>query len=298
MASIVKSLSDKKLITPAAFVHNTHYEVIMGSFAYGCSSDMSDVDIYAFCVPPKSIVFPHSQGYIYGFGSKPQNFEQYQHHHIEDPSNKETTYDVTVYNIIKYFDLCMDNNPNMIDSLFVPVRCIIHESNLGNHVRTNRKLFLSKHAMHKFIGYSYNQLNKLKNKTYEHSKRKEVIEKYGFDVKHAYHVRRLIGEAEQILLYGDIDLEADKDALKAIRRGDVPLDDIVEYFQTKEKYLHELYRTSTAVPHKPNEAAIKQILVDCLEMEYGSIDNMIRKDDSVYGQAISGIKKLFTDLGI
>jgi hypothetical protein len=40
-------------------------------------------------------------------------------------------------------------------------------------------------------------------------------------VKFAYHVIRLLGEAEQILLEGDIDLRRNSAQLKAIRRGDV-----------------------------------------------------------------------------
>ena len=49
---------------PSFLINNIHYEVMMGSVAYGVSNDMSDVDIYGFCVPPEEIVFPYRKEYI------------------------------------------------------------------------------------------------------------------------------------------------------------------------------------------------------------------------------------------
>lgn len=84
--SIVNKLISQGLITPPSFLKdNIHYECMMGSIAYGCSNDNSDIDLYGFCIPPKDIIFPHTAGYIIGFGKKPPNFEQYQQHGIIDP---------------------------------------------------------------------------------------------------------------------------------------------------------------------------------------------------------------------
>ena len=60
MSSVVKQLIDAKLMTPEhPCAVDTVLEVIMGSKAYGVSQDDSDVDIYAVCMPPKTMVFPH-----------------------------------------------------------------------------------------------------------------------------------------------------------------------------------------------------------------------------------------------
>lgn len=48
---------------------NLHYEVIMGSFAYGVNNKNSDKDIYGYAIPPLEYLFPHTIGYINGFGS-------------------------------------------------------------------------------------------------------------------------------------------------------------------------------------------------------------------------------------
>ena len=58
----------------------------------------------------------------------------------------------------------MDNNPNMIDSLFVSQRCVLHCSPIGDLVRQNRKLFLHKGIFFKLKGYSYSQLHKMRIK--------------------------------------------------------------------------------------------------------------------------------------
>jgi len=247
----------------------------MGSVAYGVSSDTSDMDVYGFCVPPKHIVFPHLAGEILGFGRQHKRFDVFQQHHIEDESSRKQ-YDLSIYSIIKFFSLCMDNNPNMIDSLFVPRRCVLHSTQIGEHVREHRKEFLHKGAWHKFRGYSYAQIHKMKTKTPEvGSARYEMVQKFGFDVKFAYHIVRLLGEIEQILIEGDLDLERNREQLKSIRRGEWKHEQIIDYFETKEKSLEELY-TKSNLPHSPNEERIKTILLECLEMHYGSLDEAVK----------------------
>jgi len=92
MGSITEYLTSRQLISPPSFLkNNIHFETIMGSNAYGVSSDSSDNDIYGFCIPPKHILFPHISGYITGFGKKPEKFEQYQQHSIIDDNKTNLT---------------------------------------------------------------------------------------------------------------------------------------------------------------------------------------------------------------
>lgn len=152
------------LINPPKFVvGGLQYEAVMGSVAYGVSTDTSDMDIYGFCIPPKEQVFPHLNGEIHGFGRQHKRFEQYLEHHVLNKA-KTKEYDFQIYNIIKYFQLCMENNPNMIDSLFVPTNCILFSHKIANMVRDERKIFLHKGAWHKFKGYAFSELSKVKNK--------------------------------------------------------------------------------------------------------------------------------------
>lgn len=278
MSMILKRLQDKNLISPPSFlVSSTQYLVLMGSEAYGVAIDKSDRDVYGFCIPNKDIIFPHLAGEILGFGKQINRFEQFQQHHVEDKETKNM-YDLSIYNIVRYFQLVSENNPNMIDSLFVPQRCVLHITRVGHMVRDSRKMFLHKGCYHKFRGYSFSQLHKADVKV-PIGKRKEGVEEFGVDLKFLYHVVRLLNECEQILESGDIELERDREMLKEIRRGGWTLDQVKDYFTSKERYLGELYEKST-LPYGPDEDKIKTLLLNCLEEYFGSLGNAIVRPNS------------------
>jgi predicted nucleotidyltransferase len=121
MSSVMQRLTEKGIAHPPKWLPaNVHYETMMGSVAYGVSSDTSDMDIYGFCIPPKDEVFPHLRGEIIGFGGHKHRFSNYQEHHLMDPDEmggKGRSHDMNIYNIVDYFQLVMQNNPNMIDSV-------------------------------------------------------------------------------------------------------------------------------------------------------------------------------------
>jgi hypothetical protein len=291
----------------------------MGSNAYGASSDVSDLDVYGFCIPSKSDVFPYgTSGRVYGFGSQPNPFNVWTEHHIKDG---EKEYDFTIYSIVKFFNLALDASPNIVDALFVPRRCVLHTTRVSEHVRENRKLFLSSKLKPRLLGYAYAQLNKLKNgntplvefvrqnnldpdifedngkldlsKVKGFSKLDELVEltskhpikqnarrradiiRHGYSTKEGYHVVRLALQCEQVLAEGDLDLERNREILKAIRRGEWSFDRLTDWFAQKEKGLEELH-SKTNIPYSPDEDAIKTLLLECLEMHYGSLTDAIK----------------------
>jgi predicted nucleotidyltransferase len=262
----------------------------MGSIAYGVSSDASDVDIYGFCMPPKDIVFPHLSGYMSGFDREIPKFDQWQQHHIKEPDTGKQ-YDFAIYNIVKYFRLCLDNNPNMIDSLFTPRQCVLRATPIAEMVRERRTQFLHKGSWAKFKGYAYSQMHKMRIKEPEPgSKRFEMVEKYGYDLKFAYHTCRLLNEAEQIMVNGDIDLMQNREQLKSIRRGEWELREVEDFFNRKEKDLEKVYLESK-LRAKPDEEGIKQLLLDCLEEYYGDLSKAVIQKDKA-SNTLAQIKKL------
>lgn len=297
MASTFQSLYKKGLLpaAPKFLESNIQYEVIMGSMAYGVSSDSSDMDIYGFAIPPKDDVFPHLRGEVPGFDECQPQFHQYQIHHIWDQSalaGKGREYDLTIYSITKYFRLLMENNPNIIDSLFVPRNCVLHATQIANMVRENRQLFLHKGCWAKFKGYAYSQIHKMENKE-PIGKRRETINQYGYDVKFAYHVVRLLYEVEQLLLEGDMDLLRYKEQLKAIRRGDWSMADVKAFFNEKEKSLEKVYLQSS-LPAEPDRDRIRQLLLQCLEHHYGSLSEAVIVPDKA-SKTLQAIKQLLDE---
>ena len=262
-----------RIIHPPAWMFNggLQYVTLMGSQAYAVSSDNSDNDYYGFAIPPREFIFPSQFGEIEGFGTPLPRFEQWSEHHIINPRKPDITNDYAIYNITKYFHLCMDCNPNMIDSLYTPERCVQYCSPIARRVREKRNIFLHKGSWHRFRGYAYSQIAKIKNKTNStNPKRKESIEKFGYDVKYGYHLTRLLLEVEQILQEHTIDLERSNEVLKSIRRGEWTLEYLLEWFKKKETSLEEVYSSST-LRVCPDEKEIKSLLMECLEEYYGNL---------------------------
>lgn len=273
---ILNRLYNEGLIQPPKWLlNNVIYLSIMGSQAYGTSLEKSDQDLYGIVIPYKEDIFPHLKGEIIGFGRQKQRFEQFQQHSVFEV-DKSGQYDITIYSIIKYFSLALECNPNIIDSLFVPNTCLLYSTLAGQHLRENRHKFLHRGIYHKLKGYAFAQLHKIKtNKTRESESRRELIEKYGYDTKYAMHLFRLCLQCEDVLQTGDLDLQRHKEQLKAVRRGQYSEEEVCDWFSNKEKQLEELYKNSV-LPYSLNEPAIKQILLECLEMHYGSLSDCVK----------------------
>ncbi len=346
MSSVFDQLYSRGLLrTPPVFLkNNIHYEVMTGSIAYGCNTDYSDIDVYGFGIPAKDLIFPHSAGYIPGFDTNTPKFNQFSQHHIKDKeANRE--YDISIYNIVNFFKLTMECNPNMVDVLFVPRNCVLFSTEIGEHVRSNRRLFLHKGAFHKFRGYAASQLHKMKSKKIKEfikicnalqlsydvtieelnhvmetgtatmnktdvavvvnlikqvdkdgkrTNRINSIAKHGFDVKFGYHLVRLVNECQQILEMGDLDIQRDREIYKAIRRGDWTEDQVVDYFGRHDNSLKDLYDNSK-LAHSPNVNKIRSLLLECLEMHFGSLDKVVQSMDR-YEMAIRDIKTIVDKL--
>lgn len=273
MSSVVKKLHSQGLIKPPPYVvAGTQYECIMGSEAYGVSQDQSDRDIYGWCIPPRGVVFPHTAGEIPEFGTQIQRFNQWQQHHVEQGGY---SHDLSIYSVIRYFQLCLENNPNMLDSLFVPQRCILFITPVAQLVREARRDFLHRGAWHKFKGYAFSQMKKIRDESSNTrtGKRKELVEKFGYDVKFAYHVVRLMDEVQQILVEGDINLERNSEQLKSIRRGEWTLAQLQDWFAQQEKTLEATY-ASSKLPWGPTDGVedrVRGVLLRVLESHYGSL---------------------------
>ena len=285
MASVLRRLVDKDLLHPPPWLmDNLMFEGVVGSTAYGCNKGGdTDEDLVGMAIPPKGMVFPHLEGYIPGFGAKPPTFNSFQQHHIFFSETK-TQYDVCIYGIVKLFQLCRDNNPNMLELLYLPRRCIKHSSQVYEHIRSNRSLFLHRGCYQKFRGYAYSQIEKM-DKPGEHrsKKRRATVEAHGFDTKFAYHLVRLMLECEQIFLTQSLQLDRDRNLFKSIRRGEWSKEKIREWFDEKEKGLERLYKadfSEVPLPHSPDEEAIKQVLIECLEMHYGSLSKAVVRPDA------------------
>lgn len=116
------------------------FDTIVGSQAYGTNRPDSDRDTVGVCVPTEE----------YFYTSK--RFEQANY--------KE--FDRTIYDVRKIIGLMADNNPNCLDLLFTPERCILTTTKYWQLIRDNSDKFISKKCKFTFSGYSIAQLERIR----------------------------------------------------------------------------------------------------------------------------------------
>lgn len=116
------------------------FECIAGSHAYGLNTEASDTDYRGVCIPPRN----------YFLGAF--NFNQ---HEQKDP-------DRVIYGIKKFIKLAIDNNPNILEFLFMPEDCIIKTTPLWKQLEDNREEFLSKKVRFTYAGYAFSQIKRVK----------------------------------------------------------------------------------------------------------------------------------------
>lgn len=114
------------------------YEVIAGSKAYGLDLPTSDTDIRGIYLQPNE--FRLGNGYI----------EQ-----VADKKN-----DIVYYEVNRFVNLLTNNNPNIIENLFVPEDKILGFSNEIKPLYDNRHKFLTKKIRQTFGGYAISQIKK------------------------------------------------------------------------------------------------------------------------------------------
>lgn len=96
--------------------------------------------------------------------------------------------------------------------------------------------------------------------------RAALEEKYGYDTKHAYHLVRLIRMCREILTTGKVIVKRpDREELLAIRNGAWSYDQLIEFADSEDKALAELYLTSTALPKTPDKEMLDQLCIKLVE---------------------------------
>lgn len=113
-----------------------------GSYSHGTNIEGSDLDYKGTCVEPIE----------YSFGIL-NNFEQAI---LNDP------YDCTVFSLKKFLQLGINNNPSILELLFLEPEDYIYVSSLGQKIIDNRSAFLSKKLKFTLSGYAISQLNRIK----------------------------------------------------------------------------------------------------------------------------------------
>ena len=96
-------------------------------------------------------------------------------------------------------------------------------------------------------------------------KRAELEAKFGYDLKHASHLYRLMKMCEEILSEGKVlTKRPDREDILAIRNGAWTYDQLIEWAELQDKRMDELLVAST-LPTEPDEDKIEALLVGIME---------------------------------
>jgi len=137
---------------------NRILEIQVGSRLYGTSNDdptkgkLSDTDYSGVFVADLScyIGFNHVEEVDFSKISK-----------LENGQNAPDAIDKKLYEVKKFLRLAMDNNPNIIEHVFVNEKNIVYSNHWGKEILRYAKLFPHKGCFEKFIGYATSQKHKM-----------------------------------------------------------------------------------------------------------------------------------------
>ncbi len=276
---------------------NLLMEVVMGSQAYGLSTAESDVDFVCLVMPKHDMLYPQAYGYVNGFEQSP-NFNSKE---IKGPGKKLIIDGIETEgewnSLVKFFYLAgVKGSPNLLEVLFTRRALVKYSNDIGWMLRDNKDKFLSMKTFNAFKGYAFQQIQRIKRCVErgkaETPKRQEYLDKYGYDIKMAYHPLRLLDQMNQLLDTGTMDLMNNKEECKAMRLGEWGpwekfRDDILNRLNLLEE---KALRTNALLP-KPQTGVLKQLLLDCIEEYYGSEEQMQRQSTE-YVTAKSVMEKL------
>jgi len=122
---------------------NKIMECYSGSHAYGTSIPESDVDYRGLFVAPRIYTTPF------------HTIEQYTAPKPEDR---------VLYEVSKFMKLVADQNPNIIELLWVDDEDIHFRTPVYDYLRSQREMLLSSKCKYTYSGYAHAQIKKMKTK--------------------------------------------------------------------------------------------------------------------------------------
>ena len=131
---------------------NKILEFRIGSHLYGTNTPTSDEDFAGIFMPDENMVFGFERTEEVDLSVKSKR---------EDGKNDKDAIDIKYYEFRKFVKLAMDNNPNIIEMMFVPESNIVFSSEYGKQLLNYAHLFPHAGLKQKFLGYAFSQKHKM-----------------------------------------------------------------------------------------------------------------------------------------
>ena len=214
---------------------------------------VDDLDLMAVVIPPPEQVL---------------GFREFDHAVVRDGP-----LDVVIYSWSKYLGMLLKSNPNVLGTLWLdPEDVWSTQTHPLSTLIQHRAIFASKDAHAHFCGYARGQLHKMTHQAFQGymgAKRKTLVEQFGFDVKNAAHLIRLLRMCSEFLVDGQMVVRRpDHEEIVSIKRGEWSLERVGVEAQRLFALCDERLAASTLRDHPDVECA-EQILIEACWSSWG-----------------------------
>jgi len=237
------------------------YNIILayrGSVAHGMyipntdPHSVDDIDLIGVVIPPID----------HYFGLR---------HYANDGTKeiKQGKWDVVIYEARKAVRLLSKGNPNILSLLWSDAEHYINVSREGQMLIDSRLLFLTNEISGSFYGYARAQMHKMEHGAYNGfmgEKRKQLVDKFGYDCKNASHLIRLLRMGAEALEAGELNVNRaniDAQELLAIKTGQYTLEQVKAMASDLFVRL-ERARKVSVLPNKPDARMIDDLLTEMI----------------------------------
>jgi predicted nucleotidyltransferase len=180
-------------------------------------------------------------------------------------------WDSVCYEIRKMARLLIDANPNVLGLLWLQPQHYIAKTALGEELVGNRHLFVSRKIYHSFTGYAHSQLKRMTAfafNGYMGDKRKQLVEKFGYDCKNAAHLIRLLRMGIEFLREGELHVfREDAAQLMEIKKGLWTLEQVKAEAESLFKRAEKAY-DECQLPSSPDTAKIRDLVVSLVSRRF------------------------------
>lgn len=206
------------------------YRCVIGSQAYGLSGEQSDVDRRGIYLPPAERHWS-----LYGVPEQ-----------LENQATQEAYWELQ-----KFLVLALKANPNVLECLYTPL--VEQATPLARQLLAMRTSFLSRMVYQTYNGYVMSQFKKMQADIRNHGQVKW---------KHVMHLLRLLLSGVDVLRHGHVPVHVGehRDQLLAIRRGEVPWNDVEQWHKSLHLEFDAAYQ-QTSLPERPDYERVNDFLV-------------------------------------
>ena len=225
---------------------------LVGSTVHGLANPgTDDRDEMGVCVEPPE--------YVIGL----RDFEHYvSRTQPEGVPSGPGDLDLTVYGLRKFCALAVKGSPTVLLLFFINGEHLLHRTQSGAELQALAPSFLSQRTGRAFLGYLSAQRRSLLGERHA-TRTREISPEHGYDTKFAMHALRIGIQGIELLSSGRISLpvpEPERERLRAVRSGAVPLNEIVAQLDDVTARLERL-AADNQLPARADEARVNRFLI-------------------------------------